>query len=135
MYLFDTDIISNLIGRAPSTPLLRRLAQVAAAHQHTSAVTVGELFYGAHRSGRPEHFLRLLEERVWPHVRILPFDVPAAQVYGRLRADLERAGVALGEPDLRIAAIALAHSLVVVTGNVRHFSRVPGLPVENWLET
>ena len=45
----------------------------------------------------------------------------------------QRAGVAIGEPDGRIAAIALSRNLTAVTGNVRHFSRVPGLAVENWL--
>jgi tRNA(fMet)-specific endonuclease VapC len=64
---------------------------------------------------------------------VLPFDRPAAETYGRLRAELERAGTPLSEPDLRIASIALTHDLTVVTGNVRHFARVSGLRVENWL--
>ncbi|HSR22290.1 MAG TPA: hypothetical protein VLW53_01985 [Candidatus Eisenbacteria bacterium] len=50
-----------------------------------------------------------------------------------MRADLERSGRPLAEPDLRIAAIALAHDLTLVTGNGRHFSRIPGLRVESWL--
>ena len=66
-------------------------------------------------------------------VRVLPFDLAAGQTYGGLRAELERAGTPLAEPDLRIASIALTHNLTVVTGNVRHFSRVPGLKVENWI--
>jgi len=57
----------------------------------------------------------------------------AADIYGRLRADLEAKGRRLAEPDLRIASIVLARELVLVTGNVRHFSRVPALKVENWL--
>jgi tRNA(fMet)-specific endonuclease VapC len=64
---------------------------------------------------------------------ILPFDSAAAEVYGPLRAKLEREGKRLGEPDLRIASIALSRGLTVVTGNVRHFSRVPDLVVEIWL--
>ena len=51
----------------------------------------------------------------------------------RLPTDLERAGTRLAEPDLRIAAIALTHDFTVVTGNVRHFGRVSGLRVENWI--
>ena len=62
------------------------------------------------------------------------FERRAAETYGRLRADLERVGTPLAEPDLRIASIALTHDLTVVTGNVRHFSRAPGLRVENWLQ-
>jgi tRNA(fMet)-specific endonuclease VapC len=66
-------------------------------------------------------------------VRILRFNRAAAEVYGGLRAGLERAGTPLSEPDMRIAAIALDLDLTVVTGNVRHFARVPGLRVENWI--
>ena len=58
---------------------------------------------------------------------------PAARRYGEVRTELERRGTPLGDADLRIAAIALARGLTVVTGNIRHFQRVPGLQVENWL--
>jgi predicted nucleic acid-binding protein len=133
VYLFDTDILSQVLKRVPSPTLLTRLAAVPAEQQFTSATTVGEMVYGAYRSDRPDHFLRQLEERLWPNIRILPFNRASAETYGRLRAQLEEAGTPLAEPDLRIAAIALTHDLTMVTGNVRHFSRVPGLRTENWL--
>jgi tRNA(fMet)-specific endonuclease VapC len=133
MFLFDTDTLSQVLKRTPSSALLARLAIVPPEQQFTSAITVGEMVYGAYRSPSPEPLLRQLEERVWPNVRVLPFDRPAAETYGRLRAELERAGTPLSEPDLRIASIALTHDLTVVTGNVRHFVRVSGLRVENWL--
>ncbi len=133
MYLFDTDILSQVLKRTPSPTLLTRLAAIPAEQQFTSAITVGEMVYGAYRSDRPDHFLRQLEERLWPNIRILPFNRAAAETYGRVRAQLEEAGTPLAEPDLRIAAIALTHELTMVTGNVRHFSRVAGLRIENWL--
>ena len=133
MFLFDTDTLSQVLKRVPSSTLLARLSTVPPEQQFTSAITVGEMVYGAYRSPSPEPQLRHLEERVWPNVRVLPFDRPAAETYGRLRAELERAGTPLSEPDLRIASIALTHDLTVVTGNVRHFARVSGLRVENWL--
>jgi tRNA(fMet)-specific endonuclease VapC len=64
---------------------------------------------------------------------VLPFDARAAEAYGPLRADLERKGQRLDGPDLRIASIVLSRDLTLVTGNARHFERVPGLRVENWL--
>jgi tRNA(fMet)-specific endonuclease VapC len=64
---------------------------------------------------------------------VLPFDERAAEVYGPLRARLEAEGRRLDEPDMRIASIALSRELTFVTGNVRHFDRVPDLTVENWL--
>lgn len=66
-------------------------------------------------------------------IQILPFDRASREIYGSLRADLERSGTPLAEPDLRIAAIALTNNLTVVTGNVRHFSRVCELRVESWI--
>ena len=63
----------------------------------------------------------------------LPFDDPAAEHYGQLRAHLASGGQLIGPYDLQIAAIALAHGLVVVTHNTKEFSRVPGLVIEDWL--
>jgi tRNA(fMet)-specific endonuclease VapC len=132
VYLLDTDILSNLLKRAPSTALVARLAGVPVDDQLTSSITLGELLYGAYRLGSGGLALR---ERIELLLRagrqILPFDAAAARHYGAARAELADAGALLGDADLRIAAIALSHNLTVVTGNVRHFERVPGLLVEN----
>lgn len=133
MYLFDTDTISNLMKKNPFPGLLRRLAEVPPEAQFTSSISAGELIYGAHRSSRPDYFLDLLKRLVWPNVTILPFDTAAAHVYGELRARLERSGTPVSEPDLRIGSIAVTQQLILVTGNVRHFAKIPGLPIENWL--
>ncbi|MBA2765902.1 MAG: PIN domain-containing protein [Solirubrobacterales bacterium] len=119
--------------RDPPLHLIRRLAEVPPRQQFTTAITVGEMLYGAAKRGDPQ-----LEQRVHDLIlraqAVLPFDEPAAEVYGSLRATLERAGRPLAEPDLRIAATALSRDLTLVSGNVRHFARVPGLRLENWLE-
>ena len=133
MYLFDTDTLSNLLTKRPSERLLHRLGEVPAAAQFTSSITVGEICYGFHKSSRPDYYRERLERLVWPHVQIVPFDREAAEAYGELRADLERKGERLSDPDLMIAAIGLSRSLVVVTGNIKHFGRIEKLKVENWL--
>jgi predicted nucleic acid-binding protein len=74
------------------------------------------------------------ETKLLPNLRVLSFDTQAAYKYGQVRDELERNGVPIGDADLRIAAIALARGFTMVTGNTNHFRRVPGLPVENWLE-
>ena len=133
-YLFDTDTLSELMRRAPSPALLRRLATTALDDQATSSITLGELLYGAHRlQERAPDLLDRIEETLLPNLAVLPFDVEAAKTYGRLRATLERLGTPIGDADMRIASIAQANDLVVVAGNVRHFERVPDLAVENWL--
>jgi tRNA(fMet)-specific endonuclease VapC len=76
---------------------------------------------------------RKVRELVVGALLVLPFDERAAEVYGPLRARLESEGRRLDEPDLRIASIAISRDLIVVTGNVRDFNRIPDLKVENWL--
>lgn len=133
-YLLDTDILSNLMRRAPSTSLVRRLASVDPDDQFTSSITVGELVYGAHRvPDRTDALLRMIDAVLGTDLQVVAFDDAAARRYGALRADLEWAGTPIGDADLRIASIASTHGLTVVTGNVRHFGRVPGLMVEDWL--
>lgn len=133
MYLFDTDTLSNLLTKRPSARLLRRLGEVPAVAQFTSSITVGEIYYGIHKSVRPDYYRERLERLVWPRVQIVPFDRVAAETYGELRAELERRGERLSDPDLMIASIALARDLIVVTGNTKHFGRVEKLKAENWL--
>ncbi len=132
-YLIDTDILSNVLKKRPSSRVLQRLTAVPSTEQFTSAITVGEMIYGALRSNRCEEILARLKTEVWPRIQVLPFGRDAAETYARIRLDLERAGTPLAEPDLRIASIALSRGFTLVTGNVRHFERVPELVVENWL--
>ncbi|MGQ0775336.1 MAG: PIN domain-containing protein [Pseudonocardiales bacterium] len=132
-YCFDTDILSATIKPAPPLHLIRRLATVAPQDQFTTSITVGELIYGAQRAGRVELSTRV--EQIIRHAQtVLPFDTLAARTFGALKATLERSGIPLAEPDLRIASIALSRGLILVTRNVRHFQRVPELTVENWID-
>ena len=133
MYCFDTDVIAAALSADPPMHLVRRLARTPAAEQCTTSVTVSELAYAASRAGRPDLVGRLADT-VDAAQTVLPFDGAAAAVYGRLRAELEQVGTRLDEPSLRIAAIALANDLTLVTGSVRVFEHVPRLRVENWLE-
>lgn len=64
-----------------------------------------------------------------PSVSALAYDVATARVYGEVRAHLEAAGRIVADADLQIAATALRHDLELVTGNLRHFTRVPGLRI------
>jgi tRNA(fMet)-specific endonuclease VapC len=130
-YLFDTDTLSATMRRVPDLRVIRRIAATPSTDQFLSAITLGELIYGAARRNRDDLLERFSE--LVKHIPVLPFDERAAQVFGRLKAQLERIGTPVAEPDLRIAAIALSLELTVVSGNERHFRMVPGLRVENWL--
>jgi len=132
-YLFDTDAISEVLRPRPSAGYVRWLASIPREEQFTSAVVVGELFKGAFRSSAGARHLENVEKRVLPAVTVLPYDVAAARVYGQIRAHLESAGRPLADADLQIAATALHHDLELVTGNVKHFKRVPGLRISRAL--
>jgi predicted nucleic acid-binding protein len=105
MYLFDTDTLSNIVKQRPSGRLLEKLHDLPRSLQYTSAINVGEIYYGANRSPRKEKILKAFEESVFPNVNILPFDRESGRVFGILKADLENRGIGCSEPDLRIAAV------------------------------
>ncbi|WP_302319231.1 type II toxin-antitoxin system VapC family toxin [Gordonibacter pamelaeae] len=132
MRLLDSCIcIDFLRGRLPyAYSLLResdpRLFKIP-------AIVEGELRVGAEKSSNPEKARWLVDEFMLPF-EVLPFDSSCARAYGRIRAQLERAGKTIGHNDLLIAATALANNAVLVTGNVDEFKRVPGLSIESWHE-
>ena len=132
-YLFDTDAISELLRPRPNPQYVSWLSAVPRAEQHTSALVVGELYKGAYRSTNPDRLIEKIETRILPAVTVVPFDVSTAKVYGEIDASLIRAGKRLAELDLLIASTAIHHGLELVTGNVRHFFRVPGLTVNTTL--
>ena len=134
-YLFDTDAISEVLKKKPAPAYARWLGRVPREDQFTSAVVVGELYKGAFRSPDAGRHLDNIEKRLLPRVTVLTYETAAARVYGQIRAQLEQAGRPLADADLQIAATALLHDLELVTGNQRHFSRVPGLRISDALSS
>ena len=128
-YLFDADAISELLKPRPATDYVRWLRTIPREEQFTSAVVLGELYKGAFRSSAASRHLENIEARVLPAVTVLSYDAAAARVYGEIRARLEGVGRPLADADLQIAATALLHDLELVTGNLRHFRRVPLLRI------
>ena len=132
MFVFDTDVLSGLLkGRLPETAR-SRLSGLGPDQRHTTAITVGELSYGALRSVATQRWLAASDDLL-SEFTCLDFDAESARRYGEIRAFLERGGRRLDDPDLRIAAICVARQQILVSGNERHFNRVPGLRYENWL--
>lgn len=132
-WLFDTDAVSEVLRPKPAERYIAWLRTIAVDEQLTTAITVGELYWGAHRSPARERHLRKIEELLLPALQILPFDAKAAKQFGELKALLEAEGTRLDDADLQIASIALVEGHELVTGNLRHFSRVPGLRINTAL--
>ena len=132
-FLFDTDAISELLRPHPATAYIKWLMTVDREEQFTSAVVIGKLYKGAYRSQARERHLSNIEQRILPSVTVLPYDTGTAKVFGKIRAHLEETGAILPDADLQIAATALDHGLELVTGNLRHFTRVAGLSLNTIL--
>ena len=129
-FLLDTNILSDIV-RDPRGRVARRIAEVGESNVCTSIIVAAELRYGAAKEASPRLSAQL--EAVLGAIDVLAFEAPADTVYGMLRARLEAQGRPIGANDLLIAAQALALRHTLVTDNVSELSRVPELPIDNWL--
>jgi tRNA(fMet)-specific endonuclease VapC len=124
-------MLSDLV-RNPRGAVADRIAATGEDSVCTSIVAAAELRYGAAKSGSEKLANRV--DLLLSAMEVLPLEAPADRRYAELRHHLTRQGTPIGPNDLLISAHALAAGLTVVTANVREFSRVPGLKVENWLQ-
>ena len=129
-YLLDTSVVSDLL-RNPRGVVAGRMASAGEGTVCTSVVVAAELRFGAVKSGSPKLADRV--DLILSALEVLPLEAPADRHYGEIRQDLARRGTSIGPNDLLITAHARALDLTVVSANMREFSRVQGLRVENWL--
>ena len=125
-FLLDTNIIIALLEGDETV-----LSNLDRAHEvFISAIALGELFFGAAKSGRPIE-ARTKVERFAAGSFVLACDLEVAREYGYLRQGLRAKGRPLPENDIWIAAIAKCHNLVLVTRD-QHFRDVDDLLLESW---
>jgi tRNA(fMet)-specific endonuclease VapC len=127
-YLLDTDSVSYALRGEGDVGL--RIRACKPSDLRLSAITLAELRYGADRKGSRK--LHGLIDTFAAAIEVMPFDENAAAEFGRIGSLLAERGTPIGEFDVLIAAHAVALRCTLVTNNVRHFSKVPGLAVENW---
>ena len=132
MILLDTNICIHIINARPPA-VLQRFRDYRMGEIGLCSVVAAELAYGVAKSGSTRN-RQALEMFLAPLV-ILPFDEAALWVYGDLRAELERRGTPIGSLDTMIAAHAISQHSTLVTNNTREFARVPGLALENWVQS
>jgi predicted nucleic acid-binding protein len=128
MYLIDSDTLISL-GRG-NTSVQDRMNRAGLTKCAISEISLAELYVGVYKGDkkRLEPILSFLEETL----PIVPIS-SAVKTYARTRARLESEGIGLKDMDLFIAATALANGYTLVTHNVRHFSRIPGLKIADWI--
>jgi tRNA(fMet)-specific endonuclease VapC len=131
MYLLDTDTVIYILRADP--------VAVANLKKHIhdpikiGTVTLLELYYGAYKSQKVTSNLakiRTLENVM----EIIPIGEEVAEIFGKEKVRLEKEGTPLDDFDLVLGCCALAHNLTLVTNNVKHFKRIEGVQVTNWME-
>ncbi len=131
-YMLDTNICIFLIKNKPES-VIQKFMKNKPEDICISSITYAELMHGVEKSKAKEKN-RIALTMFLSEIQILSFDSLAAQSYGVIKADLQNRGVPIGPMDTLIAAHAKALELILVTNNLREFSRVDGLAVEDWVE-
>lgn len=132
-YMLDTNICIYIAKKRPEN-VLHKFEQLTVGEVGMSTITYGELLYGAQKSQHPrqtQHALEQLASLIPP----LPISTDTGKNYGKIRDYLEKKGKIIGNNDLWIAAHALSLRITLVTNNMKEFSRIPHLKLENWVDS
>lgn len=129
MRILDTDVCIEIL-RGNRQVIQRREAIVD--ETATTWITACELSYGAEKS-RYRETNKPLVAAFLATLPVLVLSLPGAEHFGRIKTRLESTGQRVADADLLIASIALAHGATLVTGNRRHYERIEGLPIEDWI--
>ena len=127
MYILDTDLLIEL--SRGSSAVQGRMSEAGLSNCCISEISLAELYVGYFKKKRLDPLISFVEK----YLAVVPVS-GAIKQYAQIRAHLEEQGNRLEDMDLFIAATALAGGYTLVTHNTRHFSRIPGLQMEDWLE-
>lgn len=130
--LLDTDTVSLLLRNQPRVLAQARYRRSNYGPLNISSITRYEVLKGLKFKSASAQLSRF--EQFCDDNRVLPLTDEILSYAAGIHADLRKRGVPIGDLDVLIAATALVHGLIVVTSNERHFSRVTGLQLENWLK-
>ncbi|MDA3941618.1 MAG: PIN domain-containing protein [Spirochaetia bacterium] len=130
MYLLDTNIISYWMRG--DKIVIDQIKKQPPSFLSISSITLAEIWYGIEKSPFKKKERRQKIDQISSLLELYSFDEYAAGEYAVIRAQLEREGMMISERDTQIASIALANKLTVVTHNVKEFSRIDKLKVEDW---
>ena len=129
-YLLDTDIVVFFLRN--NRKVYDHIRVLSPQQVFVSDVTVAELEYGNHCSGRYEENKAMLDN-VLMQVNVVPF-ADAIPLYAKERYRLRRSGLSIMDFDLVIACTSIVNNMIMVTNNAKHFKRVEGITIENWLD-
>ena len=129
MYMFDTDTVSFFMKNNP--PKVRiKFAQHYGDEFCISAITYAELIYGLKKNYSKQLDFWLHE--VLNNFKVIAFDETSSVIYGEIRIMQEKSGTPLDNMDMLIASTAISSGAVLVSHNIKHFSKIKSLKVEDW---
>ena len=129
--MLDTNICIYIMNNKPAA-VAKKLASFQIGEIAVSSIVLSELAFGVHNSQKPDSNLALLQEFMHP-IEIFSYDENAAYSYGKIRSTLKKQGNLIGQMDIMIAAHAVSLHAVLVTNNLKEFSRIENLKCENWV--
>ena len=127
--MLDTDICIELIKH--NERVLDKVEAVGEENCFVTDITIAELFFGAAKSARPDHFDDV--DNILQSFDLKPL-LPSLRLYGENKALLEDQGRMIGEFDLLIGSCAVYHNLIMVTSNLKHFNHIPNIQLEDWAQ-
>lgn len=134
-YLLDTNILIDILNYNPK--VMENLERVGIHQCCMSTVSLHELYWGAQlaREKKEEYFVKEMNKisRLIKGIDIHPLSTNGKD-YAEIKHLLKERGSMIDEFDIVIAGQAISEGLTVVTDNIKHFNRIPGLKIENWLE-
>lgn len=131
MFLLDMDTVIYVLKGVPAA--VSNLKKHIHAPIKIGTITLMELYYGAYKSQKVTSNLAKIKT-LENFLEVIPIGQEVAELFGKEKARLEKEGVPLDDFDLILGCCALAHNLTLVTNNVKHFERIEGLQVKNWIE-
>ena len=134
IYMLDTDTCSYLIRELPRVLLTTAQKKASAGHGiYISVITYQELRLGAARSKAAKRYHSMIDRLCDRLDHIAAWTVKEADTFATLQANLLAKGTPIGQNDTMIAAHALTFDATLVSNNQKHFARVPGLKLDNWV--
>jgi tRNA(fMet)-specific endonuclease VapC len=129
-FLLDTNIMSVHLRRPRG--LAHRFVQHSG-QLYTTIVNLAELYGWAFRAPDPTQRIDAMARLVEYEVSVVPYEIDSARIFGQLKVELSAQGITINPMDLLIASAAFSYDLTLVTNNVKHFEKIPGLRIEDWL--
>lgn len=129
-YILDTD--TCIYWLKGNTAIEKNILRVGIAHVGITIITLCELYYGAYKSRRMQDNIELINT-ISNTIEIIYLTAHSALLYGKIKSELESHGKTIDDADLLIGSISLEHKCIFVTNNIKHFDRIQGLKVINWL--